>query len=86
MRLFPRTDLDAHPVIGGMKVVVLLGSAATFAVLCPAGAVLFDCVGLFMAPRVNGSWPAPYGPASLSLAPSRRAWADLVGVLVAVLL
>ena len=45
VRLFPRTDLDAHPVIGGMKVVVLLGSAATFAVLCPAGAVLFGCVG-----------------------------------------
>ena len=51
MRLFPRTILDAHPVIGGMRVVVLFGSAATVAVLCPAGAVLFGCVGLFM-----GGW------------------------------
>jgi hypothetical protein len=51
VRIFPRTILDAHPVVGGMKVVALVGSAAAFAVFCPGVALVLGAVGLVM-----GGW------------------------------
>jgi hypothetical protein len=63
--LFPRTYLDTHPVLGGLRVVLLVGSAAAVgAVLCPPGPLVvgvaqlaggaFCCLAFSDRPGVRG--------------------------------